>query len=118
MATVNYEIVHNSAHLKVIKWETLTNTNVDGQPYVFSGRYPDKSVQVFGTFGTGGTVKLQGTNEVTSPTNWYPLLDPQGNEISITAAKIEQVLENTYQVRPYVTAGTGVDLDVYLCIRG
>ena len=118
MATVNYEIVKNDVRCKIIKWEGLTETNADGQPYVFSGRYPDKSVQIFGTFGSGGTCKLQGTNEVNSPTNWWGLSDHGGTEIAAQAAAIEVVLENVYQVRPYISAGTGVDIDVYLCIKG
>ena len=118
MATVNYEIVKNDVRCKIIKWGPLTETNNDGQPYVFAGRYPDKSFQVFGTFGSSGACKLQGTNEVASPSNWFSLSDAQGNEITATSAVIEQLLENVYQVRPYISAGTGVSLYVYLCIKG
>jgi hypothetical protein len=118
MATATYEVLHNSVRVKVVKW-VLTDANPDGQPFVFAGRMPDKSVHVFGTFGSGGTVKFQGTNEVTSPTSWLSLNDPQGNELSISAAaKIEEILENTYQVRPYLSAGTGVTLTVILCLKG
>jgi len=117
MATAAKTILHDSAKLKVIRW-TITSTDVDGDPYIFSGRYPDKSIHVFGTFGAGGAIKAQGTNEVTSPSNWYNLNDPQGAEISITAAKIKEILENVYQFRPYLSAGTGVTLTVILCLKG
>ena len=116
MATAAYTVLHDSARLKVIQW-TITSTNVDGAPYPFSGRYPDKSLHVFGTFGAGGTLKGQGTNEITAPGNWYSLNDPQGNELSFTAAKIEQVLENSFLFRPYLSAGTGVTLTVLLCLK-
>jgi len=117
MATAAYEVLHDSARMKVIKW-TITTTNADGAPYTFSGRFPDKSLHVFGTFGTGGNLKGQGTNEVSAPANWYSLNDPQGNELSFTAAKIEQILENAYLFRPYLSAGTGVTLTVLLCLKG
>jgi len=117
MATAPYEVLHDSVRLKILKW-TITTVDADGQPYLFSGRYPDKSLHVFGTFGTGGNLKGQGTNEVTTPTNWYSLNDPQQNELSFTAAKIEQILENVYQFRPYLSAGTGVTLTVLLCLKG
>ncbi len=117
MATAPYTILHDSIRLKVISW-TITTANPDGQPYIFAGRYPDRSVQAFGTWGTTPTLKFQGTNEVTSPTHFYNLDDPQGTEISMTADKLDQVLQNTYQVRPYLSAGTGVTLTVIMCIRG
>jgi hypothetical protein len=117
MATAAYTVLHDSVTLKVIKW-TITSTDVDGEPYIFSGRYPEKSIHVFGTFGTGGTIKAQGTNEVLTPANWYNLNDPQGAEISITVAKIKEILENVYQFRPYLSAGTGTTLTVILCLKG
>ena len=117
MATAAYTMLHDSVTLKVIQW-TITTANADGAPYIFSGRYPDKSIHVFGTFGAGGTIKAQGTNEVESPANWYNLNDPQGAEISITAAKIKEILENVYQFRPYLSAGTVVTLTVILCLKG
>jgi hypothetical protein len=55
---------------------------------------------------------------VGTPSNWYNLCDPQGGEINLAADKIEQVLENTYQVRPYLSAGTGTTLTVILCVKG
>ena len=43
--------------------------------------------------------------------------DPQGNALSVQTAKITQVLENTYLVRPRVSAGDGTtSLTVKLCV--
>jgi hypothetical protein len=117
MATAAYEVLHDSVRLKVIKW-TITTANADGAPYTFGGRLPDKSLHVFGTWGAGGVLKGQGTNEVSAPSNWYSLNDPQGNELSFSADKIEQVLENVFLFRPYLSAGTGVTLTVLLCLKG
>lgn len=65
--------------------------------------YADRSVQVAGTFGAGGSVTVEGSND---GTNWATLADPQGNPLVITTAKIEAILECVRFVRP-VAAGDG-----------
>ncbi len=115
MAVAAKETLYNGVNCKVFKW-TITDANPGGEPVEFAGKYPYKSMQVFGTFGTSGAIQAQGTNEVTSPSNWYNVVDPQGNAIVLTSAKIEQVLENVYQFRPYLTAGTGVTVTVLLLL--
>ena len=87
-----------------IKWTPLANGD-DGQ-WFDTQDFPDISVQVFGTFGVGGNLRVQGTNELV-PANPAILADSQGNALDITAAKIEQVLENVRWIRPIVTAGDG-----------
>lgn len=84
-------------------WGPLTTTNDvgDGWEWPFGA---DKCVQVVGTFGSGGTVKVEGTND---GTNWVVLTDPQGNALSFTAAGIEAITENPWKIRPHVTAGDG-----------
>ncbi len=113
MATAPYSVIHDNVDQKVLKW-TLTDANPDGQPWVFAGNFSRISFQVFGNFGAGGTVQAQGTNEKATPANWYNVVDPQGNAISATAAKIEQILESCYQLRPYLSAGTGVTVTVLM----
>ncbi len=85
-------------------WASLANGD-SGDP-IFLPSNPDQTVQVLGTFGTGGTVILEGTLEET-PTTYFPLVDPQGNAISFTSAGGEVVLENVAWIRPRVTAGDG-----------
>lgn len=87
-----------------IGWTPLANGD-DGQAWDTQD-FPDVSVQVLGTFGTGGNLRLEGSNEAV-PTNWATLNDPQGSALDVTAAKIEQVLENVRWIRPRVTAGDG-----------
>ncbi len=86
----------------VIAWPTLANGDF-GAAVQYAGM-GDRSIQFHGTFGTGGTVVLQGSND---GSNWYTLTDPQGNAISKTAAGLEAVSEATAYVRPYVSAGDG-----------
>lgn len=95
-----------------ILWETLTNGDT-GSP-LLCPHLADKSIQVTGTFGSGGTVVLEGSND---GSNWETLNDPQGTAISFTAAGMYQVLENTKMIRPSVTAGDGTtDLDVTMVV--
>jgi len=86
----------------VIQWSGLLNGD-DGSPIEMPGS-ADRSIQVSGTFGAGGTIILEGSND---GTNYVTLADPQGTAISKTAAAIEAVLELTRYIRPRVTAGDG-----------
>jgi hypothetical protein len=77
--------------------------------------YSDRCFQVTGTFGTGGSCTIQGSND---GTNWASLADPQGNALTFTSQKIEQALELPRYVRPNVTAGDGTtNLTVTLCMK-
>jgi hypothetical protein len=66
---------------------------------------PDKTIQVIGTFGSGGSVTAQGSND--SGTTYHDLNDSrgEGNAATFTAADIRMLVENPELVRPNVTAG-------------
>ncbi|MFO0467337.1 MAG: hypothetical protein ACK5ZS_00090 [bacterium] len=89
-------------HAHVVRWTGLLNGD-DGSPIEMPGS-SDRSIQFTGTFGTGGTIALEGSND---GVNYVVLTDPQGNNISKTAASIEAVTELTRYIRPRVTAGDG-----------
>lgn len=98
----------------VAQWDTLSNGD-DGEAIRMSA-FSDRSVQVTGTFGTGGHCKIEGSNDGVT---WAVLTDPQGNDLDFTSAKLEAVEEITAYIRPNVTAGDGTtSLSVYLCISG
>lgn len=99
----------------VVAWSGLTYTTTDlGSAFENPG-WADRSIQVTGTFGTGGSVRIQGSND---GTNWAVLTDPQGNDLNITTAKIEQVSEITRYIRPLITAGDGTtSLVVTMLVR-
>ena len=86
----------------IVQWTGLLNTD-DGAPVEMPGS-ADRSIQFTGTFGVGGTVAFEGSND---GVNYASLTDPQGNAISKTASGIEAVAEVTRFVRPRVTAGDG-----------
>lgn len=104
----------NAPQAFIVTWTGLLNGD-DGAPFVAPNR-ADKSVQVFGTFGASGNLRVEGTNQqaynadgsaVASAPTYATLNDPQANALDVTAAKIEQVLENPNAIRPRVTAGDG-----------
>jgi hypothetical protein len=96
-----------------IVWTPLTENDTCA-PVAMSG-YADKSVHVFGTFGSG-TVALQGSND--GGANYAALNDPGGTAIGIaTAAKIKGVLENTEWIKPVASGGTGQSLSIAVVAR-
>lgn len=102
MATVN-AASKDFADCRAVTWGPLTTTNVDGSPVGFMGS-ADKSIQVTGTWGAGGTLVFQGSNDGTT---WFTLNDLQTVALSKTANFLEGVAESTLYVRPLVTAGDG-----------
>lgn len=71
------------------------------------------SVQVAGTFG-GGTVVMQQSND---GTNWSTIKDRSGNDVSVTAAGMAEYSVASRYVRPAVTSGASVSVDITLIMR-
>ena len=70
--------------------------------------FPDRTVQVYGTFGAGGSITLEGSCDKTTETpTYFALTDPQGNAVTKTAAAAEAFEEAPLLIRPNVTAGDG-----------
>jgi len=84
-------------------WGPMANGDV-GQPATTVRGFVDRSVQAEGTFGSGGSVAAEGSND---GTNFRALTNPQGTTIAITSGGIQQVTEAVAQFRPHVTAGDG-----------
>lgn len=99
--------------IKIYKWASLTEA--DTAAAINNPRFNDKTIQVVGTFG-GGTIDIEGSVIFASPT-FAVLTDPQGSAASFTGAGIKTVLQNVYWLRPNVSAGTGVSVDVYLLVK-
>ena len=67
---------------------------------------PDATFQVVtSTFGAGGTVVLEGS--VGGAPDYFPLKDPSGAAISLTAAGGRALVEHPSSVRPRISAGDG-----------
>ena len=88
----------------IVKYTWVLANGESGDP-VTAVNHSDRSVQVSGTFGAGGTVELRGSLD--GGTTYAVLTDQNDNNLSITAAKIESVMQITEYFRPVVTAGDG-----------
>jgi hypothetical protein len=90
----------------------LTNTATVGRPATLVA-YPDKTVQVRGTFGAGGTVVICGSNQsatvAQASLTTGALSDSRGeaNPLTVTTANILQVLENPNLIYPKLTVASG-----------
>lgn len=105
MATSLHQQVWLSRRVSKTSWALFNGDQ--GLPQ--SGpRLSDKTVQVTGTFGAGGSVQIEGSND--GGATWHILNDPQGTPLTFTAAKTETILENPQLIRPNVTAGDGTTL--------
>lgn len=116
MTTIAYTVDKPQRNIpsQVITWNTLTDTNTDGQvagPSLGVPNYPIKSVQFIDVAGTTPTVVLQGSND---GVNWSILDDINGNAISTDVTAIFSVGQVTKFIRPLVTGGSSVDFDVIL----
>jgi hypothetical protein len=90
------------AGVSIVQWTPLANSD-SGTP-VEMANFSDRSVQVTGTFGAGGTIVIEGSID---GTNYVTLSDPSSTALSKTAAFLEAILEVVRYIRPRVTAGDG-----------
>ena len=119
MATIPYttvslkQIPNEKVH--IFTWPTMTFTGTDvGTPVELPGS-ADRSVQVTGTPGTGGNVRIEGSMDGVT---YAVLTDPQGNDLNIGSAKIETIMEVVRYIRPRITAGDGAtSLTVQMLMR-
>ncbi len=103
--------------IRIIKWTGLANGDT-GQP-VQLPHSPDKSVQIYGTFGSGGSVTLEGSNDLLADTPTYGTLHTNDlSTLTFGAAGIACIIENTNLIRPNVTAGDETtELTIIICIK-
>ena len=102
MATVSVSTDTAPREYALLRWDSMANG--DSGESARSVRAGDRCVQVLGTFGTGGTIIVEGSLD---GTNWFQLRDPSGTLISFTAAGGKAVLEAAPYIRPRVTGGDG-----------
>lgn len=108
------------SNVRIFSWTGLASGDT-GAPLKMP-KFSDRTIHVFGTFGASGNGILEGSNDPrveTDPNNadWQPLTDPQGNALNtITAARLEQVMENPLYIRPRAS-GTGPSLTFILTVR-
>lgn len=89
-------------------------TQADTGAAIERGSYGDRSVHVKGTFGSGGTCLIEGSNDGVT---FVTLKDSLGNAMSFTAEGIADVGPAVAYIRPRVSAGTGVSLTIIMFAR-
>lgn len=112
MATVTPTKTQFQIDHEAYTW-ALTTADADGEPCRFQGS-GDRTFQVTGNFGAGGTVLLQGSLD---GSNWFTLSKADGTAASFAASGLAAVTESPIYVRPFVSAGTGVSVTSILAIR-
>lgn len=109
MATVNATAGKNAVDVQgdgsCLLWQytPLTTTNADSSPIDFT-QWGDMSVQVRGTWGAGGALAIEGSND---GTNYVVLNSAQGTALSLSADSLKQIVERPRYVRARVTGGDG-----------
>jgi hypothetical protein len=111
-----------------VTWAGLLNGDT-GSPFVCPDK-SDKTIQVFGTFGAGGNMRVEGTDmqaydtssgggaAAASAPTYFTLTDPTQTALNMTGAGGKEVLENPNAVRPNITGGDGTtNLTVVMVIR-
>lgn len=115
MIQVQKQVPDSLHHTCVIATWPAMALGDDGQPIELAN-FADRSVQVIGEFGVGGSVRIEGS---INGTDYAVLTDPQGNNLDITTAKIEAITELVRWIRPVVTAGDGsTSLTVTMLLKG
>jgi hypothetical protein len=102
MATRTATVNNSTVHALLVTWTGLLNG--DQGDAIELPDWADRCIQITGTFGASGNMRFEGSLD---GTNWFPITDPQGNAINLTAAGGEALTEVTKYVRPNVTAGDG-----------
>ncbi len=101
-------VVVSEDKIVTIRWSGLLNTDY-GEP-VRVARYPDKTVQIHGTFGTTAVVALEGSNldaPTDAATDWGDCGDQTGTVLSIGDLEPVVIAESPLWIRPIVSAGDG-----------
>lgn len=109
-------------NLKIVLWSNMKynsgGATADiGLPFLV-GTYCEKTVQVTGTFGTGGYVDIEGSNDPAFAL--YNLLKDIGGDadLHIGASIMERIQQNPWAIRPRITAGdANTTLNVRLAIH-
>ena len=88
----------------IYTWTPMTFSGSDvGAPIEMPGA-ADRSVQITGTLGTGGSIRIEGSMDGVT---YHTLNDPQGSALDINSLKIETIMEVVRYIRPRITAGDG-----------
>lgn len=116
MATITgTDNLYYASH-RLRSWAALTTTNADGNPISFAGNgMGSVSVQVTGTWGAGGALVIEGSNDGVT---YFTLTDLANAALSLSANALKTLSDAPAYIRPRVTAGDGTtNLTVVIAIQ-
>lgn len=87
----------------IYAWAGLLNGD-SGTPAGVQGKAVEYTLIVTGTFGVGGSVALQGSNDGST---FFAMEDVTGSTIAATTNKMWRISHMPRQIKPVVTAGDG-----------
>lgn len=86
-------------------WTPLTTANPDGNPINYaSNGMGGVTFQVTGTWGAGGALVIEGSND---GTNFFTLSDQANAALTLSANGLKTVRDTPMFIRPRVTGGDG-----------
>jgi len=106
---VKREVLVSTGKIDVYSWKEMKEGD-KGEPLVFGSLLSFKSLQVEGAFGSSGVLSMEGSN---NGKEWFSLTSEIGE---VTAPGIYQIRDYAYMVRPAVSGGADVKLNVYLLV--
>lgn len=98
--------------VKLFKWSGLLNGDTGSGVRV--PHFADKSLQAVGTFGAGGTVTVQGSNDLGVTFGTLHRFD--ATDLTLTDTEPGAPIENTVEIRPSVAGDGATDLVVWLLV--
>jgi hypothetical protein len=110
MATRTATVTYGEDGSFLAVWEGITEADT-GSAISVPGSIKHVTLQTVGDFTSSGAVTWQGSNDATT---YATMQDPGGNDIVMTTTKIWRLDSMASRMRPTATAGTSVDMDVYL----
>lgn len=109
--TLNRNIAKDGSVIQA-SWTGLTFASTDDGAPLGQPAWGERTVQVFGTFGAGGSLAMEGSNDGTT---WAPVANRAGSALVFTAAGINRIQDYPLYVRPRVTGGDGTtNLSVFI----
>lgn len=101
MATVKPVVANINDDAVKVQWRNIASGDTCEEYSGFSD-YSDRSVQVEAAAFGGATITIAGSND---GDNYQTLTDPSGTAITASSAKLRQILEYVWKVKPTISGG-------------
>lgn len=103
METLSYTIDNRDSKTLFLVWDGL-EAGAEGADFALSNHYV-RSLSVKGTLD-GASVFIEGSNDGTVPSAFFPLCDEQGNVLCFSVPGIGNIAGECFRIRPCVEGGT------------